>query len=218
MMKTLNNLFKQDKEAFVIPKSVQDIIPIERIWQDGVFKVGKNKYSKSFRFTDINYAVASRSDKEEMFLGYSELLNSFDAGATTKITILNRRLNRIDFENNILLPLANDNLDEYREEYNHMLLDKVTGSNGITQEKFLTISVNKKNIEEARTYFSRIGADLTAHFSQLGSRCIELEATDRLRLIHDFYRVGEENYFNFNMLENMRRGHSFKDFICPDTF
>ncbi len=217
MMKTLNNLFKQDKEAFVIPKSVQDIIPIERIWQDGVFKVGKNKYSKSFRFTDINYAVASRSDKEEMFLGYSELLNSFDAGATTKITILNRRLNRIDFENNILLPLANDNLDEYREEYNHMLLDKVTGSNGITQEKFLTISVNKKNIEEARTYFSRIGADLTAHFSQLGSRCIELEATDRLRLIHDFYRVGEENYFNFNMLENMRRGHSFKDFLCPDT-
>ena len=33
------------------------------------------------------YAVASREDKEAMFLEYSELLNSLDSGATTKITI-----------------------------------------------------------------------------------------------------------------------------------
>ena len=31
-------------------------------------KVGKDKYSKTYRFTDINYAVASREDKEAMFL------------------------------------------------------------------------------------------------------------------------------------------------------
>ncbi|MDO5002748.1 MAG: ATP-binding protein [bacterium] len=217
-MKTLNNLLKQDKETFVVPKGVQDIIPVTRIWKDGIFQIGKNKYSKCYRFTDINYAVASRSDKEGMFLGYSELLNSFDTGSTTKITILNRRLNRIDFEKNVLLPLENDDLDEYRKEYNEMLLDKATGSNGITQEKFLTISVNKKNIEEAKTYFSRIGADITSHFAQLGSRCIELDAVDRLRLLHDFYRVGEENYFTFDMLNNMRKGHSFKDLICPDSF
>ena len=56
------------------------------------------------------------------------------------------------------------------------------------------------------------------HFSQLGSKCIELEAQDRLRLIHDFYRQGEENAFTFDMIQNMRKGHSFKDFICPDNF
>ena len=217
-MKTLRTLFKQDKEAFVVPKGIQDVIPVTRIWQDGIFQVGKNKYSKCYRFTDINYAVASRSDKEGMFLEYSELLNSFDTGSTTKITILNRRLNKIDFEKNILLPLAGDNLDEFRKEYNKMLLDKATGANGITQEKFLTVSVNKKNIEEARNYFARISADLINHFSQLGSKCIELEAEDRLRLCHDFYRQGEENAFTFDMIQNMRKGHSFKDFICPDSF
>ena len=37
----------------------------------------------------------SEEDKEAMFLEYSELLNSFDTGATTKITILNRRLKAI---------------------------------------------------------------------------------------------------------------------------
>lgn len=217
-MKTLRTLFKQDKEAFVVPKGIQDVIPVTRIWQDGIFQVGKNKYSKCYRFTDINYAVASRADKEGMFLEYSELLNSFDTGATTKITILNRRLNKIDFEKNILLPLSNDKLDEYRKEYNKMLLDKATGANGITQEKFITVSVNKKSVEEARNYFTRISADLINHFSQLGSKCIELEAEDRLRLCHDFYRQGEENAFTFDMIQNMKKGHSFKDFICPDSF
>ena len=217
-MRTLKTLFKQDKEAFAVPSGVQDIIPITKIWQDGIFLVGKNKYSKCFRFTDINYAVASRDDKEVMFFDYSELLNSFDTGSTTKITVLNRKLNRVDFEKNILIPMANDGLDEYRKEYNRMLLDKATGANGIIQEKFLTISVNKKSLDEAKTYFSRIGADLVNHFSQLGSKCYELDAIDRLRLAHDFYRTGEENSFTFDMIQNMRKGHSFKDFICPDSF
>ena len=29
-------LFKQDKETFVVPKGVQDVIPVQRIWQDGI--------------------------------------------------------------------------------------------------------------------------------------------------------------------------------------
>ena len=101
-MKTIRNLFKRDKEEFNIPKSIQDTIPVNRIWKDGIFLLGKDKYSKTYRFTDINYAVASRNDKEAMFLNYSELLNSLDSSATSKITILNRRLNKVDFEKNIL--------------------------------------------------------------------------------------------------------------------
>ena len=150
MIKTLTNLFKQDKEKFVVPKGVQDVIPVVAIFDDGIFKVGKDKYSKTYRFTDINYAVASREDKEAMFLEYSELLNSLDSGATTKITINNRRLNRLDFEQTILIPTTGDNLDEYREEYNKMLLDKATGANSIVQDKYITISINKKSVEDAR--------------------------------------------------------------------
>ena len=217
-MKSLRTLFKQDKEEFVVPNNVQDVIPVKRIWEDGIFLVGKNKYSKCYRFSDINYAVASKNDKEGMFLEYSELLNSFEVGATTKITILNRRLNKIDFENTILLPKNNDDLDIYREEYNKMLLDKTVGANSITQEKYITVSVNKKDIEDARSYFNRVGADLINHFSRLGSKCVELDAVDRLRIFHSFYRTGEENLFEFDTIKTMRKGHSFKDYICPDTF
>ena len=217
MIKTLTNLFKQDKEKFVVPKGVQDVIPVAAIFDDGIFKVGKDKYSKTYRFTDINYAVASREDKEAMFLEYSELLNSLDSGATTKITINNRRLNRLDFEQTILIPTTGDNLDEYREEYNKMLLDKATGANSIVQDKYITISINKKSVEDARTYFARVGADLIAHFGRLGSKCVELETDERLRIFHDFYRVGEESSFHFDIKETRKKGHDFKDYICPDS-
>ncbi|KIL40222.1 TraE family protein [Gordoniibacillus kamchatkensis] len=217
MIKTLRRIIKQDKERFVIPKGVQQVIPIRALWPDGIFFVG-NKFSKSYRFEDINYAVASREDKEAMFLSYSELLNSFDSGATTKITIHNRRLNRADFESSILIPLREDHLDVYRQEYNEMLLAKAIGANGTIQEKYVTISVVKKNVEEARQYFARVGTELMSHFSRLGSKCIELDATDRLRIFHDFFRIGEEADFRFHLSETVRKGHDFKDYICPDTF
>ena len=136
MIKTLTNILKQDKEKFAVPRKVQDIIPVRSIWPDGIFLTGKNKFSKMYRFTDINYAVASREDKEGMFLGYSELLNSLDSGCTAKITINNRRLNMLDFEDRILLRLMGDKLDVYRKEYNDMLTDKAIGSNAIIQDEY----------------------------------------------------------------------------------
>ena len=216
-MKTLNKIFKLDKEKFVVPKCSQDIIPIKALWEDGIFLIGNNKYSKSYKFIDINYAVASREDKESMFLDYSELLNSLDSGATAKITINNRRINKIDFEKTILLDMENDELDKYRKEYNQMLIDQAKNANEIIQEKIITISVYKRSIEEARNYFSRAGADLMNHFNNLGSKCIELDTKERLRMLHDFYRTGEETSFNFELSKTMRKGHNFKDYICPDT-
>ncbi len=217
MIKTLKNTLKQDKQPFVKVKRAQDVIPITRIWEDGIFLHG-NKFSKTFKFEDINYTVASQEDKEAMFLAYSELLNSLDSGATTKITINNRKLNRVSFEQDILIPLANDNLDEYRVEYNNMLSEKATGSNNVIQDKYITVSVMKKDIEEARNYFSRVGAELINHFARLGSKCTELDTIEKLRIFYDFFRTGEETEYRFSLLETMKKGHDFKDYICPNSF
>lgn len=216
MMKSIKTILSQDKERYQVPKKVQDVIPVRRIWPDGIFQVG-SKFAKTWKFTDINYLVASREDKESMFLTYSELLNSLDSGATTKITINNHHMKKSDFEESILMEMKDDGLDEYRREYNQMLLDKAMDANGILQEKYITVTVAKKNIEEARAYFARTGAELSQHFAALGSKCMELNANDRLRILHDFYRSGEENAFSFDMKDNLKKGHSFRDYICPDS-
>lgn len=216
MMKSIKAIFAQDREAYRIPRRVQDTIPIKRVWPDGIFLVG-NKYSMSFRFTDINYLIASREDKERMFLTYSELLNSLDSGATTKITLNNHRLNRRDFEASILMPMQGDGLDKYRQEYNDMLLEKATGANGVMQEKYITISVAKKDVTEARAYFARVGSELRSHFSDLGAQCEPMTAVERLRILHDFYRPGDETIFSLDLQKKMRLGHDFRDYICPDS-
>ena len=41
--------------------------------------------------------------------------------------------------------------------------------------------------------------------------------TKDFRIFHDFYRVGEESSFHFDIKETRKKGHDFKDYICPDT-
>lgn len=216
-MNIFKKLFKRDKEKFIIPKGVQDTIPIKRIYEDGIFLVGRNKYSKTFIFTDINYIVASEEDKEEMFLDYMQMLNSFESETSVKFTILNSKIDNEKIENNIKIDNENDRLDRFRKEYNKLIEDSSKTSNGIKQEKYITIVVNKKSIEEARTAIRRIGIELNKHFKKLNSICRELDANERLKLLHNFYRIGEESDFNFNIIDNRQKGHSFKDYICPDS-
>lgn len=217
MIRTLQNTIKQDKECFAVPKSVQDTIPIQSLWPDGVFQFG-SKYSRTLRFSDINYAIASKEDKTAMFLSYSELLNALDTGSTTKLTINNKRVDRENVARDILLPRRDDFLDGYRAEYNTMLMDKATGAaNSVVQERYLTLSVHRKSAEEARAFFDRAVHDVSAHLHHLDSHCEELDAVGRLRVLHDFYRPGEESGFRLDLQERMRKGHSFKDTICPDS-
>ena len=217
IIKTLSKAAKAEKEKFTIPKSVQDAIPIQRIWSDGIFQVG-SRFSKTFSFTDINYQIASKEDKTAMFLDYSELLNTLDSGASAKITINNRKVNKEEFEKSLLLPMREDGLDHYRKEYNEMLLSKVTGTNNsVVQDRYITITVAKKTIDEARTYFARVGTDLITHLSQLSSIGRELDAAARLQIVRDFFKGGEPAAFAFDLKEHMKKGHSFKDWLCPDS-
>ena len=216
MAKSVKKQSKPDKEHYKVPRRVQDLIPIRRVWEDGIFLVG-DRYTKSFKFSDINYFVASEEDKKAMFLKYSALLNSLDSNAINKITVNNRRLNRRAFENSILLPIKGDGYDYYRDEYNRVLLSKALGDSGVVQEKYVTISIYKRSIEEARTYFKRAAADLSLKFAALGSKSVELDANERLRILHDFYRPGEETRYDMDLRRLMRRGHDFRDYICPDS-
>lgn len=217
MIKTLSKARKQGRVKFRIPRSVQDCIPIRRIWADGIFQVG-HQFSKTWSFTDINYSIAGKEDKTAMFLDYCDLLNALDSGASAKITLYNRRINKEEFERSVLLPLKEDGLDNYREEFNEMLRAQVTGSNNsIVRERYLTISVVKRNIEEARTYFARVGTDLTTKLAALSSVAQELSLNERLRIFRDFFRPADPPAAEFDIHQKARRGQHFKDWLCPSS-
>lgn len=212
-----NLRLKRKKDYAKVPKSVQKVIPIKRVYEDGIFELEDNKFSRTYKFTDVNYSVAGQEDKERIFLGYSSILNLLDSSSLPKLTIINRKLNKIDFDNNIKLPLDDDELSKYRKEFNKILSQNSIDSRGMIQEKIITITVTKKSIQEARNYFSRIGTELANNFRKLGSKFTEIDLNERLRICYDFYRSGEEDLYDFNLDNFMKKGHSFKDYICPDT-
>ena len=204
-----------ERDTFSIPKSVQKSIPINKVYKDGIFQVS-GKFSKTWRFFDVNYKVASPEKQMELFMAYCTFLNALPVNATAKITLFNRTLNQKEFSRTLLMPFKADGLDQFRVEYNDLLSDKAADSNNLIQEKYITISVEAKSLEDAKAFFNRVGTDLTTSLSRMDSVVREINLSERLRLFHDFFRPGEEQEYHFDLTETMRRGHSFKDAIAPD--
>ena len=204
-----------ERDTFTIPKSVQKSIPINKVYKDGIFQVS-GKFSKTWRFFDVNYKVASPEKQMELFMAYCAFLNALPVNATAKITLFNRTLNQKEFSRTLLMPFKADGLDQFRVEYNDLLADKAADSNNLIQEKYITISAEAKSLEDAKAFFNRVGTDLTTSLSRMDSVVREINLSERLRLFHDFFRPGEEQEYRFDLTETMRRGHSFKDAIAPD--
>ena len=217
MIKTLQNVLRQDKERFIVPKGVQDVIPVKRIWNDGVFKVG-NAYAKTFKFSDINYAMLSKEDTQTLFLKYCDLINSFECGSTYKLTIALSRYNQKALRESILMPMRGDDMDVFRKESNTRFMDEAMDAGNFQHLRYLTVSVRKNSIRNARAYFNRVGSELSAYLARLGSRCEALDASERLELIHNFFRPEEESSFHFDAADMARKGHDFRDYISPDSF
>lgn len=216
MANLLNTISKRDALAVQVPRSIQQSIPIQTVYRDGIFKLGQ-RYSKSWAFSDINYSVASEDDKLSMFMGYCASLNGFQPGTSYKVSLVNRRQNQKAFEQNMLISLQGNSLDRLRREKNAIITDAATQSNNIIREKYVTASVEKKTPQDARNHFGRVGTEMSASFGKLSSKVSDLDINERLRLFHDFFRSGEESSYHFDLGQHMRLGSDFKDYICPDS-
>ena len=203
-------------ESFRVPRSVQESIPVRKIYRDGIWLCG-GRYSKAWRFQDVNYAVASEADQSEILMRYCSVINAWPDDAYVQVLTNNRRIDPVEFENTMLMHLRGDDMDRLREEYNQIVRERTEWSNNIFREKYIVISVQRRSIEEARSFFARVGTELASGFGRLSSQLTELSSHDRIRILHDFFRSGEEQYFNFDLSQAMARGQDFRDSIAPDS-
>lgn len=217
MLRTLLNAIARNKEPyFKVSKRVQDFISIVKIGEDGIFLHPNNVYSVSFKFSDVNYSVVGAKEQEQIFEGYCDLINTFVSGATTKITINNRRLDTNYLKQKVCIPFIDgDRNNEYRAEYNQMLVQTISDRKALVQEKYITVSAEKKTYEEAQVFFKGIEDELNIRLNSIKSSCVRLTTNERLKILNDFYRDGEEGS-NSDLLDIVRNGGDFQDYICPD--
>ena len=147
------------------PKSIQETIEIMAVAENGIFEVSKNKYSKCYRFQDINYTTATEDEQIGIFERYCKFLNSLDCNY--KITINNKNKNMDELRDKVLIAEKNDGFNNYRRIYNDIIEEKIIeGRQGIEQERYLTITIERKNFEEAKAQFATLEA--TIHNLDIG--------------------------------------------------
>lgn len=218
-MRTLKTFFKNEKEGFFSKlKSAQDVIPIEEVCTKNIFRLGKTKYSKTYKFTDINYFTLSKEDKENVYNNYKKIINSLDSNSATKLTIFKHKISSDKISSLVDYPSQNDGLDDYRQERKEMLFKDKSFSDLMIQERYLTVSAHKRDFDESKSFFERIDSELINNFSLVNSHIQELETEERLRLIYDFFHPDSKDFFKFDLHEAMQRGHNFKDSVVPDSF
>ena len=209
----------EQPEKRSVDKTSQQTIPYRKVYEDGIFEIGKGSYSKAVKFYDINYQIARQDDKEDIFVKYCEFLNYFNSQITLQITIINKSINKETFEQQILLKEKGDFLDEFRQEYNEMLKHQISaGKNDIQKEKYITITVKCGSIDEAKSIFNRLEIEVLGLIRRLGSYGKVLSAQERLEILHDIYRNGHEGEFEYRPSVHKRKGLMTKDLIAPDSF
>lgn len=205
---------KCDDFRVAAPRSVSDLVEIKSIAENGIFEVGKGGiFTKTYTFTDINYATASVDEQISMLESWCRWLNS--NSAPFKITWNNKNKNEKTLREEVFFPLQQDRYDKYRGAFNGELEDRImNGRKGIEQQMYLTIRYDKSTqYEDARVYFDTIENNMVRNFAEIGSELRPLNATDRLRILHDFYRFGDEEVFNFNFRLAVNSGWDFLDSI-----
>ena len=206
---------RSTEKRIELPRRSQDIFPIDGIYKNGIFRY-KNTFSRTWKFEDINYATLSDEQRKSILKRYSSLINSFTPGATVQLTIHNHRVDRAEFEQKLFIPMAGDGLDYYRQIYNQMFGEKLAAGNGMKSDKYITIAINKKNLEEADSYFSRASGTLHNQFNNLNTQIKELDGVSRVRMLHNIFR--RDSGLNIDLELKHKKGEDIRDIFSPDYF
>ena len=202
-----------------VPRTAQQSIPFDRMFQDGICRVGNDYYTKTIQFQDINYQLAQQEDKTEIFEEWCSFLNFFDSTVHFELSFMNMVTDMDEFRAGIAIPHQRDDFNGVRDEYSSMLFHQMeAGNNGLTKSKYLTFGIEAESMKAAKPRLNHIETDLLNNFKRLGAQAKTLNGKERLALMHQQFHMGDRDKFNFDWKYLVGSGLSVKDFIAPSSF
>ena len=188
--------FQKGKKKRDVPQTAQESIPFDRMFPDGICRVGKNFYTKTIQFQDINYQLAQQEDQTEIFEEWCSFLNFFDSSVHFQLSFLNLTTDVEKFEKKIAIKHRGDGYDRVRDEYSYMLFHQMqAGNNGLTKTKFLTFGIHANGMKEAKPRLAHIENNLLNNFKRIGAVAATLNGMERLELMHAQFHIGDDSKF-----------------------
>ena len=199
-----------------VPRSVQQSIPIDRIYEDGTWRCG-NVYSQMWSMPDINFTMSDEDNKAKILNLLGKVYMGVPSDCWLKICIVSQRMDEKSFRENVLLHRNLDGLDKWRVERNRRIRQCVQDAGNVVQHKYLILSTNKQNVTDARSRLRQVQGNLLAELSNLGCTIKPMTNNDRLEVLHNFFRRGEEGRFQFSFDDYGKLGNDFRNTIAPDA-
>ncbi|MBP3278546.1 MAG: ATP-binding protein [Butyrivibrio sp.] len=217
--KQVREIMKKAQKNDGVPKTAQQSIPFDRMFQDGICRIGQDYYTKTIQFQDINYQLALQEDKTEIFEEWCSFLNFFDSSVHFELSFMNMATDIDDFRSSIAIPHQNDSFNSVRDEYSSMLFHQMeAGNNGLTKTKFLTFGIHADSMKSAKPRIIHIETDILNNFKRLGVQAKVLNGKERLALMHQQFHMGDMEKFIFDWKYLTKTGLTVKDFIAPSCF
>lgn len=224
---------KKKNQSITIPKTAQDTIPYIAVYKNGIIEIEQGIFSKCYKLDDVNFKIATDDEQREMFDKYVDFLNTFDSDVKLQLVIFNRSMDESHVREKILIPFKRDTLNTYREEYNEMLVNKMSeGRNNLVKEKYITITIQAKTLDDAFTKFSKLDSEVNASIKGINKQeTAPLTVVERLEILADIYNESNstsEFYkkanlegkaiesFDFSWM--LKQGLTTKDLISPSSF
>ena len=216
----MQRIVDQARKNDGVPRTAQQSIPFDRMFPDGICRVGDNYYTRTVQFQDINYQLAQQEDKTAIFEEWCSFLNFFDSSVHFELSFVNLATDAESFEKSIRIPPQHDGYNSVRAEYSQMLRTQLAqGNNGLTKTKYLTFGIEADSIKQAKPRLAHVMNDILNNFRQLGVMARPLNGKERLKLMHDMFHMGDpEDRFRFDWKWLVKSGLSVKDFIAPTAF
>ena len=223
------NLFRKDtltpqtERIYKVPLCIQDTIPIYRIAENGIFELesptnkdgGKKKlhqFDRMYLFEDINFSTQDEEEKEETGKRFETLLRSMNV--SYKIIVSNHYADNGKLWEEILQKAVSKEQEPLAREYHQMIEERLQeGRGGLLQSKYFIVTCRKPDYESAKNYFNTIEFSIQQLFHRLGSCLIPLDATERLRALHSYYRMGDEASFSFDWNEYLHLKRDWRNDI-----
>lgn len=160
--KNMSDYKAADRKLYPSPKRVQELIPVYKIGQDGVFLLedlpdGVEKlYDKVYLFEDATFAALDDYEKEDALKRYCRLLNSM--GASFKIVIMNNNMSLEKMRRDLFLRCKNTRYKEIVDSINALVEQSVMKNGSVEQVRLFVITCRREDEKGARDYFRSIEA------------------------------------------------------------